>query len=81
MQCLTVLCCYFLSGMTSPGVLQSIFHFMVALSIMITIITSEDNAKAISLQFSLTVITSMELIRLRHNSGFFFFWQITSVLF
>lgn len=54
---------FFSSGMTSPGVLQSTFHFMVAQSITITIITLEDIAKAISLQFSRTVITSMELTR------------------
>lgn len=58
-----------MSGMTSPGIPQNTFHFMVALSIMITIITLGDKAKATLLQFSHTVITSMELTRLYHDSG------------
>ena len=63
---------YHVSGMTFLGVSQNIFHFMVVLSIMITIITLEDKAKAILLQFSHTVITSMELTRLYHHSGISF---------
>lgn len=55
--------------MTSLGIPQNIFHFMVAPSIMITIIMLEDKAKAILHQFSRTAITSMELTRLDHDSG------------
>jgi hypothetical protein len=57
-----------MSGMTSPGIPQNIFHFMVALSITITIIMLEDKARAILHQFSHIVITSMEQTRLDHDS-------------
>jgi hypothetical protein len=62
-DCLT----YHMAGTISPGIPQNIFHFMVVLSIMITIIMLEDKARAILHQFSHTVITSMELIRLDHD--------------
>jgi len=60
---------YHMLGMTSPGIPQNIFHFMVALSIMITIIMLEDKARAILHRFSHIVITSMEQTRLDHDSG------------
>jgi hypothetical protein len=60
-----------MAGMISPGIPQNIFHFMVVLSIMITIIMLEDKARAILHQFSHTVITSTELIRLDHDYGIF----------
>jgi len=60
---------YHISGMTFLGVSQNIFHFMVALNITITIIMLENKVIAILLQFSHTVITSMELTRLYHHSG------------
>jgi len=63
---------YHVSGMTFPGVSQNIFRFTVALNIMITIIMLEDKVIAILLQFSHTVITSMELTRLYHHSGITF---------
>lgn len=58
--------------MTFRGVSQNIFRFTVALNIMITIIMLEDKVIAILLQFSHTVITSMELTRLYHHSGIVF---------
>lgn len=72
---------YHVSGMTSPGIPLNIFHFMVALSIMITIIMLEDKAKAILHQFSHTVITSMELTRLDHGYGILLLYSSICLIF
>lgn len=55
--------CSFGAGMTYHGVQPSTFHFMEVQSTMITIIMSEDKARA-TLHLSLLIVTSsMELTR------------------